>query len=392
MSILNFGTIRPAPIAEWLNSFVALPVFSYEGIPWKGASEIVTQFNYTATKNFTIRELPTPPANVNFCLVIRYRVGLTSYRYKLWAGVEEVLNENLYNGEVIKKNFVLEIWTTQNNTSVSLDEAINIKTSIRKIPDTYADLSEYADNTVVEEAASQYASPLGQTVIPTTGLLAHYKNEGINKVGSAVLSWTELIGGFNLSLTGVVNFEANAINGYGGAKFNGTGSLQGNSPFTSLGPTGTDLVFIALKQNTWVDGAAILTILDPNPTDTQGVQQKGESPLIKPLMRTTYSADGCSILPLGSFDVLRYIGNLTNPNATVDILNINQVNTGIVAGTTQGTQFKLGTANVTILEVACYDGSLVTDHDAIFTYFLAKFGLGLSLPISVNSENPWLSN
>ena len=391
MPILNFGTIRPANLAEWLNSYISLPIFSYSGIPWKGASEIVTQFNYTATKNFTLRELPTPPVGVNFCLVIRYRIGMTSYRYKLWSAVGEVLNEPLYNGQIIKKNFVLEIWTVQNNTNVSLTSAINIKTSIRKIPDTYALLDEYADNTVVQEAASQNII-VASAAVPTTGLLAHYKNENIVNTGAAVTSWTDSVGGFNLGVfAGVTEYVSNALFGYKGARFNGVGILQALNPFTSLGGPGDDLVFAVCKQNNWVDTHRIFGVINPGASDIQGVNQKGVSPEIRAIMQATYSAAN-NLLPIGNYDVIKYKGDLFNAIGYVSILGNNEVNTGAVGGTTQGTNFRVGEADVTMLEILCYNGDLMLDHDSVYAYLLSKFGLGITIPMTVNDANPWLSN
>ena len=388
---LNFGTIRQARIAEWLNSFVSLPAFSYGGIIWKGASEIVTQFNYTATKNFTIRTLPEPPANVNFCLVIRYRIGLITYRYKLWAGVGETLNETLYNGEVIKKNFVLEIWNTQQSLEVSSLEAIIVNLSIRKIPHTYINLDDYADNELVAEAPNQLIS--GPSVaLPTTGLLANYRPENLIVVGPNVTAWNDLVGGFNLAtFAGTSTFIDNALNGYDGVRFSGSGILEGNSPFSSLGAAGVNLIFVVCKQNTWTDNDTIFAIVDPNPTDTQGVQQRGTSPEIKALMRSTYSGPN-NLLPVGNYDVIKYIGNLNILTAFVSILGSGEVNTGIVAGTTQGTKFRVGSADVTLVEVLCYNGALFTDYDSVFQYLLGKYGLGVVLPMTVDSANKWLDN
>lgn len=387
---LNFGTIRPTRVAEWLNSFVSLPAFTYSGIGWKGASEIVTQFNYTATKNFTLRELPEPPVNVNFCLVIRYRIGLTTFRYKLWDSIGEVLNEPLYNGQVIKKNFVLEIWNTANFTEVSLAEALNVKLSIRKIPITYASLDEYADNELVIEASSQIVSP-PTPVLPTTGLLAHYLPTGLN--GSPnITSWSDLVGGFNLAaFAGNSVLVPNAIGSFNGVRFFGTGILQGLNPFASLGAAGVNLLFAVIKQNTWTSGDTILAIVDPGPTDTQGVQQHGAEPEIKALMQSTRSPAN-TLLPLGNFDILQYVGNLNLSTAFVSILGSDEENTGVVGGSTQGTNFNVGSADVTLVEILCYDGSLMTDFGSVYSYLLGKYGLGISLPMTVNSNNPWLDN
>lgn len=399
MPTLNFGTIRPAPIAEWLNSFVSLPIFSYSGIPWKGASEIVTQFNYTATKNFTLRELPTPPVGVNFCLVIRYRIGLVSFRYKLWSAVGEVLNEPLYNGEVIKKNFVLEIWTVQNTTNVSLATAINIKTSIRKIPDTYASLDEYADNTVVQEAASQNIS-VSLTAVPTTGLVAHYKNENILQAGGFVTSWVDSVGGFNLSPNvGSSPYLANAKNGYPGVQINSS-SMQANNPFAGGNGIG---IYAVVSQILHVAGRDIIHINTPTANDIQGVRMGATFSSIIGFMKLNTTAENL-LLPQslfdpdqgiqGNFDIIHFNSRIASQEFRLDVSGQGLVSSSS-AGATMGTKLNIGTGDIIFLEILCYNLGGFIDHDdasLVYQYLLSKFGLGLYGIPSVNSANPWLSN
>lgn len=388
---LNFGTIREARIAEWLKSFIILPAFQYDNIGWKGASEIITQFNYTATKNFTLRTLPTPPVNTNFCLVIRYRVGLISYRYKLWSGVGETLNEKLYNGEIIKKNFVLEIWNTQQSTTVSLLEALTVNISIRKIPVTYASLDNYADNTVVAEAPSQNIAVTSGTP-PAAGLLAHYKPEGLTPGGdgTTVVGWTEsILGGVqNLSLISHLNTKVvPALNGYAGVRHNGTGILRG-----SPGVVTNMAWFLVCKQNSWTLDAQIARQLNPNPTEDQGIKQGNlNSPGIVAFMQSTSSPPNL-LLPIGNFDIIKYTGNITTDIATVSVLGNDLKSTGSVIGTALGLDFQIGPADVTLVEILIYDNSVPTNDEEIYKYLLGKFGLGIAIPMVVNSANPWLDN
>lgn len=195
---LNFGTIREARIAEWQQSFIEIPAFDYSNLIWAGNSQVIAQFNYSATKNFTIRTLPTKPAGVNFCPVIRYRVGNTTYRYKLWYDVGEGIHEPPYRGEIIKKNFVIEIWDTVSTGRVSNASTITIPLSIRKIPVTYADVF-----TNYEEATENLISPsqLIQTgAAPSspaaTGLQFWFKADtGVTDAGGgAVSNWADQSG------------------------------------------------------------------------------------------------------------------------------------------------------------------------------------------------------
>ena len=202
-STLNYATIREVSLAEWLVSYISLPAFSYNIGAWKGASEIITQFNYAASKNFTVRRLPVVPANVNFCLVIRWRSGDIVYRYKLWQTVGETLNEKIYNGEKIGANFVLEIWSTQTNSVVSLASAVTFNTSIRAVPSTsYLSIDPYEEVAGVEVAAQSYSNIVGSYV--TTNLVAHWRADDVvdslnwaDRISGKILNMVSNGGGFN---------------------------------------------------------------------------------------------------------------------------------------------------------------------------------------------------
>lgn len=131
------AVLQPRQLNRWLDinpihkltrtqGYFNLPVFSVAS-QWKGYSEIVGVFNYTSTKNFSLKTL-TPPSNPNYVACImwvddEYNV----YRYRLWEGVGEVFYFDipLYSGQLIKKNFRIEIWNVaiEDSLSFSLSEA-----------------------------------------------------------------------------------------------------------------------------------------------------------------------------------------------------------------------------------------------------------------------------
>ena len=91
-----------------------IPAFSYEIDAWPGASVEVVQFNFEAEEEFTVVRLPVPPASVTYVACIRWRVGTTVHRYKLWEGVGEKLYFPVMptDGSVtVPEFFVIEIWT-----------------------------------------------------------------------------------------------------------------------------------------------------------------------------------------------------------------------------------------------------------------------------------------
>lgn len=245
-SVLNYATIRQANLAEWLDTFITIPTFSYNGIIWKGASEIVTQFNYAASKNFTLRRLPVKPTSPNFCPVIRWREGATVYRYKLWQTVGETLNENIYNGEKIGANFVIEIWNIQTDDSVSLATAINIATSIRNAPET-----SYLSLAPTEECVSEevFQTPFSSDVTsPVAGAVAWWHNDTGLVYLTPPATWVDQIGGRILTSAAALGGSGNVVDFNNKFFVDLTGGAQ-------LAWTGTLFqakhVFIVFSQKTW---------------------------------------------------------------------------------------------------------------------------------------------
>lgn len=153
----KFKTTYPANQVVKLSSVIALPAFSYTGLIWKGASQLLAQFNLSLANNFTIPALPSG-AGRNFCLCIRHRIGTTPYRYKLWSGVGEILyTPQQYVSEVIKKNFTLEIWSTPTSTA-SLASPLSIATSILVVPTTIPAVGPVIAGTAVERIPQQFGT------------------------------------------------------------------------------------------------------------------------------------------------------------------------------------------------------------------------------------------
>jgi len=177
---------------------VELPVFSYN-TTWYGASVEVTQFNFSSTDVFTLRRLPTVPSGVNFLLCLKWRNGSVVTRYKLWENVGEVLNVPLYGGQIIPKNFVLEVWNLENGTVVSNASVVKIFSSLTQVPDNYQiplvdfiladgvecnNLNGVAVQGTPLDLTNIVARYAGATLVPS-GNYANTFNEWIDVSGSA---------------------------------------------------------------------------------------------------------------------------------------------------------------------------------------------------------------
>lgn len=140
-----WDTKRPATSVEKRKGYFQIPAFADTGLENEALSELVRQYNYTAGKNFTIRTLPAVPANNDFCLCVKYRVGETVTRYKLWENVGENLpHVELYSGQVIKSNFVFEIWKNPGETTVTLSSVMQVLSGVQLDPVDPRTLSNYA--------------------------------------------------------------------------------------------------------------------------------------------------------------------------------------------------------------------------------------------------------
>lgn len=192
---LNHDSIIPAVAVGKINHYIGIPVFTYSGIIWKGASEIVVQYNYTTTKNFILRSLPVKPTNVNYVPCIRYRVGGVVYRYKLWGDIGEIMpTVSLYNGEIIKKNCVIEIWNIERSLTVSNAAEFQVTTSIRSIPEDYSAIANKEDadaSAAVQPLSLVNAMPSSPA---TTDIEFRYRIDDATLSGAAIVTVPDLSG------------------------------------------------------------------------------------------------------------------------------------------------------------------------------------------------------
>ncbi len=120
---------------------------------WLGASYAVLQYNYVATGNFTMDELPdlSQLTDQGWVVCIRYRVGGVVTRYKLnEVTTSDALMDSvyfpLYNGEVILKNFTVEIWmATAETTDLAPWTPIQFNMSILQAKQTLTDDDTFED-------------------------------------------------------------------------------------------------------------------------------------------------------------------------------------------------------------------------------------------------------
>ena len=146
MNITDWLTFRPAGVARKARAYIDLPAFSYTAQGTAGdASVIVAQYNFSASSDFYLATRPAKPAGVTYGLCIRWRVGDTVYRYKLWEDEDFNLTDvvQLYNRQRVRANFVLEIWNFPGTASVQ-GSTIRMITSVRTMPTDLRTVADYA--------------------------------------------------------------------------------------------------------------------------------------------------------------------------------------------------------------------------------------------------------
>jgi hypothetical protein len=116
-----------------INNNVVIPQFNLGSFAWLGSSYIVRHFFCNLPSSFTLLELPAP--NLTFCATIRYDVAEVPTRFKLWENVGELLYIPLYNGEVIHKDFFIEIWTINSGDDIVNETPLILQISRLLKPD-----------------------------------------------------------------------------------------------------------------------------------------------------------------------------------------------------------------------------------------------------------------
>lgn len=106
-----------------VGSYILIPSLNLVYDPIIGVPYILAQIDFTASQNFSLKNIPVNPIN-GILLCVKYRAGTTVIRFKLWDIAPLLFQTTLYNGETIKKNFVIELWADTTVESIAFSEMI----------------------------------------------------------------------------------------------------------------------------------------------------------------------------------------------------------------------------------------------------------------------------
>lgn len=397
LNSIDYVPVTPGDVAH---GYFDLPVFAVNNIAWKGASEIVKQYGFTASKNFALRQRPAKPSGANYVPCIRYRIGDVVYRWKLWEDANLVLpNVVLYAGQIIKKNFCIEIWNLNGQATAGQAASLRLNAGIRRVISDFSALpADYADD--IGEAVASLVGTLAAGNPPAGATVWFKADAGVTKAGNNVTGWADQSGnGYNL---------ANA--GFASPVFFANGFSDRSMPYIffdftqgtlfNLTAPNTQCYYIALVVDTWELGKTVFNdgtrFTTMNPSDKK--------------LRTNWlvNADVDYATVVGKPLILRLDRtNIPQSANRVQIVRIDdyptvvsaaEVNTGGFTSA-QGAVIVLGgdaglTYQFRIAELIGYNQAALSaaNDTAIKEYFAARYAALANLPIVLDAGSPWLDN
>lgn len=371
-------SITPARAVGLRRGYIELPAFSKTGLTWKGASEIVQQYNYSASKSFTLPTIPTFPSGVNFALTIKYRVGAEVTRYKIWDSQGILPQVTQYTNQVIKPNFCLEAWSWE-----SLDNSLNpldrlFPSGERKIPTDFRDGSGFYTSADGEEATLGVAMPLPEIgdiignwigTLVESGLVGDITPNGNNIVGVNIVKGVD-------GILGVDNFYSST-----GAAFTGDLTFGTGKAWIVAG-------VLEVKSNLFASQAAPYLFVNRTANDLE-VGWPGLT------TKLTQTITDFSV----NYLFLCYVEDAGGGNTDYGFYLYN-LQTGAVVGQETGTEAATptnpteiritGNSDTRIAEIVAVNQTTL-DSDSVVEYFITKYITNAGFPEFDPSSN-WLDN
>jgi hypothetical protein len=389
------------------DTYIELPAFAYTGLEWKGASEVISQFNFSASRKFTLGNLPTKPTDVNYGLCIRYRIGDTIHRFKLWDDDAFKLTGDVpvYSNQIIRANFVLEVWSYEDETVATNVAAIQMITSVRILPTDVSQLGVSAALAVGAEFRELGNTAVPVAALPTTNLVAHYDPTSVTLISSKVSNWANLVAGWP-ALTqsnaayrplsgpdGLVDAALDSIQFNGLNTYLSTAVIDVNGPFTvyMYCATLTDLFPRTLIE---FGGASLVGILNYESSGAIRFSRGGV-----PNVEASFPAEVAQ--EPGNCKIVKMI--LEASQLSLQVEN-NALQTVAVSGSLANLQYVVvgndnlgsgGYSSYSLYELIVYNTEAVSAEDdlAVKNYLANKYLTNpFVLPLTFNTGVAWLDN
>lgn len=182
-------------------TYVTLAAFDIP-VTWRGYSDLLGEYHFESPNNISlVGVLNDTPTNPNYTLCVSYvNSDNTVVRYSLWRASGDVFGFVLtpYTGQMIKKNFRLEIWST-NVSDLTQTTNINIYTSVLGDSDyRYGVDSMLVNSDGLCESQANVSDPID---VPSGNILAWWDASIVNGVFPNVTSWVDVASGYVMGST-----------------------------------------------------------------------------------------------------------------------------------------------------------------------------------------------
>ena len=356
-------------------TFITLDQFN-AAVNWNGHSDIVASFNFESPNNFSL--LPyIAIANTNYALCISYRIGTVLTRYLLWNAAGSTLQNIVpYSGQVMLKNFRLEVWSTSQGNATEANGMQLFTSVLGSLDYRYG-----FDSTLVTDDGlfTNFGYNKGTVTLPAASLTYWLKaSQGVSSGGSgtAITGWIDQVS--------IVNFlpkPNSSIN----VSYNSSDPYF-NLPVASISTGGYSLQGAGIGANPGTIAVAFhilnygstAVIVDNGGGVNASFNVSGHI--------TAYSGGATSNITINAGNSVPMLLVLYPNEGYVEIYNLSNgvlldKFSGSSSTSTDGTII-LGTLSMVVWEVAIYSNDIYTvpaEYYQLLSYFFSKYGYGAFL-------------
>lgn len=356
--------------------FIQLPQFTVN-VTWLGYSDIVAAFNFEGPNNFSLQNSTAFPISPFYFLCIMWDDEEHNvHRYAMWKGVGEVIGFDvpLYSGQVIKKNFRFEVWSTSTSQMVISSIGIQFYTSVLGDQD-YRWGNDFALVSTVGLVTNFNNINSGSFPLPTDTLDFHWlRSFGVAKDGSNnLITWTDNVGGINLTPTGNVIVDSNnTVSIFDASSFVTSDDISSANTLT------TSVLCFSFFVGTPTTG----TIYDDGGGNT--IQYDSVTGKLSAFM-----GDGGGFVPETN---VQYLVLLLSDSGTMKVYNLqtgaflfSSVNS---TNTSPPTNLILGNSEINIYEAFMYESTLTgVDLNTMLAYLFQTYATPLTLPLNFPQDS-----
>lgn len=392
---LDWVTIRDARPINTVGGYLTIPAFSYSNQVWTGASAIVVQFGYSTSRNCIIPRSPRKPTGCSYILCVRYRQGNRVTRYAFWTDDNAVLpNVPFYDGELLPRNIVFEVWSINGQTEVSNTEETVIGLSLRRIvTDFSVTPTAFEDSAATIIPATTISAPLALAPDqPLTDLA--FDNDPAQILASPVATWPDTSGNGRDIVQAVAANRPTLTQVNPGAGNFSCVNFDGVDDFMTGPVVASDAtLYFVMKQVAWT---ALMSMFSFIANNSRRIRQAAASPEL-----SYYSGAGSVFstdkLQVDTWGIVTIQLSTAGPNsirigsfdAATDDVTVGQLSKLSIGAEHTGLNFSM----IQVLRLLGYSAVQTEAQQlAVRQYLAATYFGGGPLPLVFGANNQWLDN